>query len=531
MAGNFEVLFARMALTLGVAKRDDLQAALTQHGKAPLPRYLVEKGIMAAGDAAKVSAEVERYLARKKTDPAAVTVTPPPKPAPAKAAPQDEERARQWALFDRATKDPLEKLVGRQLGQATLEKLLETGDVATVFAGRFGDDDRPCQVKVLRPDRVRDKVALERFTREAQTLAKIDHPNIGRVLEAGVAEKLKIMVAGQSAPVRYMVIEASAGKTLQALLAATGPLSPERAVKIGRATALGLAAAHRAKIVHRDLRPSNILVADDGGVRLVGFGLAKDTAVAGRLTATGQITGHPIYMAPEVARRGDVDGRADVYSLGCVLYAALAGRPPFQSQSVVKLVGLHLNGVVTPLAELAPHVATRLRTLVHRLLSKTPEERPDADELVRLLGAKDLLDGGSEPPKPVKPDSEEELRRALAVEESSGIEDAPGQPCAACELPLEKPAGMVHGNELCERCLESVESLDLCAACFGEISDKERAGASVTFAGHLYCAGCTQIVKLPCGACSVDVSLADLLAARARAKDDKLFHMTCPRKK
>jgi hypothetical protein len=435
------------------------------------------------------------------------------------ALPAAGRDGKQWALFNQATKDPLARLVGRRLGRTEITKLVQTGDVVTVFDGRFGDDERGVSVKVLRPDKTKDTVSLQRFTREAQALAKIDHPNIAQVLETGTEEG-----------VRFIAMEVGGGAPLSKLIETGGRLPPDRVVRLGRSVAMGLSAAHKAGVVHRDIRPANILRDDGGTVKLVGFGIAKDVAIPGRLTHTGQITGHPSYAAPELASGEEITGKSDVYSLGIVLYLALAGRLPFESRSVVKLVGLHMNAKPPSLLEAVPNCPPKLAALItQKLLAKDPEKRPDAMEAATLLAAKDLLEGGGTAKADAPPvDMEEELRRALATDELPEAEEELGGPaCAACELPLGSKVTSLHGNQLCEKCLERVESLDLCAACLQEIDSSD--AATAVFGGQIYCKPCTARVRLPCAVCRKDAPLAGLATGQTKAKGDQLVHAGCAR--
>jgi hypothetical protein len=228
-----------------------------------------------------------------------------------------------------------------------------------------------------------------------------------------------------------------------------------------------------------------------------------------------------------------VSGRADVYSLGVVLYLLVAGRLPFESRSVVKLVGLHLNAPPPQLPEdVCPPKLAAL--ICERLLAKEPGRRPDAAEAATLLARKELLEGWQVATTAVKrpEDVEDELRRVLAADETAPEPDSAigGPACAACELPLGGEAVSIHGNTVCARCLERVEGLDLCAACLHEINATERAAKdAAVFAGHIYCRACTQRVRLPCAVCRRDAALAGLATGQTRVRVDQLIHLACVR--
>jgi len=216
---------------------------------------------------------------------------------------------------------------------------------------------------------------LERFHREARLAARINDPHIVRVYDAG-----------QEGPYHYIVYELVEGASLGKLLKTRGALPTAAALKIARHVARALCAIHKEKLVHRDLKPDNILIDQNGTAKLADLGLGKDLAVPS-MTVSDQIMGTPFYMAPEQARSSkNVDHRADQYALGATLYHALTGVEPFSGDSALAIMQKHITDPVEPVRSRRPEVHPEFAALVERLLSKEPSERfPAPDELSETL--------------------------------------------------------------------------------------------------------------------------------------------------
>src|SRR5581483_5069862 len=214
-----------------------------------------------------------------------------------------------------------------RIGRYVNLTLLGQGGMGAVYRGRDPELERPVAVKVML-DSTPDFVA--RFRREAQSIARLTHANIVQVYDFGVD--------GEGNP--YFVMELIDGTPLDKIIRDRGRLAPADAVNLARQAAEGLAAAHRAGIVHRDVKPSNLIVDGRGGVKLVDFGIARVREGGGaQLTNAAALMGTPGYMAPEQAAGGKpVDHRADIYALGLTLYEMLAGHPPFQADDPISLV-------------------------------------------------------------------------------------------------------------------------------------------------------------------------------------------------
>lgn len=296
-----------------------------------------------------------------------------------------------------------------------LQGLLGEGGMSRVFLALDHDLGRHVAVKLLldRGDGGGDgDDGLARLRDEARAAAAVDHPGVVTVYDVG-----------SSAAGLYVVMAYVAGETLAQRIDRDGPMPPAEVVRIGRAVCDALDAAHRAGVVHRDVSPGNVVLRPDGGVVVTDFGIARIGAGAGR-TRTGYVLGTPSYLAPEQGRStGGTDGRADLYSLGCCLFAALTGRPPFTDPDAFAVVLAHLRDTPPRAASLRPDVPPALDDVLARTLAKDPARRPRdaralADELGRSLGA--APDSGPPRTRPVDdPPSVRPMGRS-APERSTG---------------------------------------------------------------------------------------------------------------
>ena len=203
--------------------------------------------------------------------------------------------------------------------------------------------------------------------------------------------------SGVEGDTAYIVMELLPGPSLADLLA-DGPLPVDEVVEVGRQVASALDAAHARGLVHRDIKPGNIAYAADGRVRVLDFGITQLTDSTGSqaLTATHTVMGTAEYLAPEQAMGGRVDGRADLYALGCVLYALLAGRPPFKGATPVATMMMHANDPVPDVRALRPETPDWLADLVHGLLAKSPDDRPaGAATVAAALAARESIGGAA----------------------------------------------------------------------------------------------------------------------------------------
>lgn len=243
---------------------------------------------------------------------------------------------------------------------------LGSGGMARVFAAVDHRLRRPVAIKLIREAFVTDETARARLLHEARAAATFQHPNAVTVFDVG-----------EDAAARpFIVMELIHGETLADHLVRRGPVAAADAAAIGTALLDALAAAHRRGLVHRDVKPANVLLPADGGVKLSDFGIAKglESSAAG-LTATGQIVGTPAYLSPEQAEGQSATARSDLYALGVVLYESLTGAPPFDGPDGVRVAVAHQQSPLPPLAEQAPATPGELTEVVERALAKDPAER------------------------------------------------------------------------------------------------------------------------------------------------------------
>ncbi len=245
-----------------------------------------------------------------------------------------------------------------------------------VFAATQLSVDRIVAVKTLQNDRETERRATERFLREARVVATLNHPNIVRLIEYGTSAELGVV---------YIAMDYVEGVTLRETMAA-GPMQWVAALQLAARVAEGLAEAHRHGIVHRDLKPENIMVTRSTGnsIRpmILDFGVARREEAGERLTETGVAWGTPLYMAPEQALGEEVDGRADLFALGAILYEMISGRCPHVGDSPVAIMRAKLTDVPPPLTDLVPEIDPAASALVARLLLRHREHRPVSAEAV-----------------------------------------------------------------------------------------------------------------------------------------------------
>ncbi|WP_308405069.1 serine/threonine-protein kinase [Streptomyces sp. B93] len=254
---------------------------------------------------------------------------------------------------------------------------LGRGAMGEVWRGTDQVMGRPVAVKLLAAGGVTtDAADAERFCLEAQTAARVSHPNLVRVYDFG---------AHDGRP--YLVMELVDGRSLAEERDRHTVFAPEEAADIAAQMAAGLAAAHRHRVVHRDIKPGNVMLTADRTAKITDFGIARFTDTAARsLTATGKIIGSAAYLAPERAVGRCGRPSSDVYALGCVLYELLTGRPPFVGTSLA-VVQQHVDAAPTPPRALRPALTGPLADYVLRLLAKDPEQRPTAEEAALWLAA------------------------------------------------------------------------------------------------------------------------------------------------
>jgi serine/threonine protein kinase len=250
-----------------------------------------------------------------------------------------------------------------------LETEIARGGMASVWRARDQVLARPVAVKVLHQHLSVDDGFIERFRREALAAARLAHPNIVAIYDTGSE-------TGEDGMKRhYIVMEYCDGGTLADINAGVGAVGPGRAVAIGVSICDALEFAHGQGVVHRDVKPANVLMTSDGTLKVADFGIAKAAFVSSDITTTGAILGTVTYVSPEQARGLEPDARSDLYALGVVLYEMVSGRPPFQEESQIATAMRHLRDVPPPPRSIRAGIPRALESVVMRALEKDPDDR------------------------------------------------------------------------------------------------------------------------------------------------------------
>jgi eukaryotic-like serine/threonine-protein kinase len=242
-------------------------------------------------------------------------------------------------------------------------RLLGAGGMAEVFEGRDRLLARRVAIKVLQAQFARDPSFLIRFKREAQAAASLSHPNIVGVYDTGSEDGT-----------HFIVMEYVDGRTLKDVIRAEGPLYPERAAEICEDVCSALAAAHARGLIHRDIKPGNVMLTPDGKVKVMDFGIARATT-SETITQTAAVVGTAQYISPEQAQGQTVDFRSDLYSVGCCLYEMLTGTVPFTGATPVAIAYRHVREDPTPPRMLNPDVPPPLEAIVLKAMAKLPDNR------------------------------------------------------------------------------------------------------------------------------------------------------------
>jgi len=270
-------------------------------------------------------------------------------------------------------KDPL---IGRTIGKCKVEKLIGEGRTAVVYRARYAALRRPVALKVLLPRMTKYPAVVRVFQQEGRAVAALDHGNV-----------LKIYDVGQDGEYHYLVLELLDGKPLLQIVeeAKGGRLPVDEALDYTRQAAAGLAAAHRKKIVHRDIKPQNLVVEPDGTLKIVDFGLAAEAEGA----FSGGRLGTPHYMSPEQCKGDQAQTASDIYSLGITLYHMLVGHPPYAGRATTEeIIADHLKGERLRPEASRPDIPRAVADLVRRMTRQNPEGRPTARQVLEILATK-----------------------------------------------------------------------------------------------------------------------------------------------
>src|SRR4051812_31798674 len=280
---------------------------------------------------------------------------------------------------------PLDVTVGTIVAGYRVERELGRGASGAVFLARDEHLDRPVALKLLSPELAADERFRERFLRESRIVAHLDHPGVVSVYAAG-EENSRLYLA-----MRY-VDEGDLGEAI----ARDGRLEPSRMLRILRQVAEALDAAHAEGLIHRDVKPGNVLLGAGNRAYLADFGLAKHAATVQSLSRESPFSGTIAYVAPEQIQGGAVDGRCDVYALGCVAFECLAGRPPFAREPDGAVVLAHLQDPPPSISALRPDLPSTLDAVIERALAKRPDDRYATcaqliDDAAAALGGGDVI--------------------------------------------------------------------------------------------------------------------------------------------
>ena len=267
-------------------------------------------------------------------------------------------------------------LDGRRLtDRYVLEEELASGGMGTLWLARDEILGRSVAIKVLHEHLAGDRELLERFRLEAVAAARLSHPSVVRVFDTGTSDG-----------VVFIVMELVEGETVADLLAERGALSPAEACAIARGVLVALSHAHREGVIHRDVKPRNIMVSRGDQVKLADFGIAKAAFAKEDITTTGDLLGTSRYLSPEQVSGEEIDARSDLYAVGVVLYEMLTGRPPFQAETHIATATMRLTNDPPPPRSLRPGIPRRLEAVVMKALARDPAERfQSAEEMSAAL--------------------------------------------------------------------------------------------------------------------------------------------------
>ncbi len=324
-------------------------------------------------------------------------------------------------------------LLGATLGHCVIEELLGQGGMARVYRGRQEHLDRQIAIKVLPPYYAADPAFVERFKLEARAMAQLSHPNIVIIHDTG-EENGRL----------YIIMEYVAGGTLKKKMTSGMPIA--EVTRIISEVASALTYAHSRGIVHRDVKPVNVLLDSNGRAVLSDFGIAKILQTSAVLTQSGAGVGTPEYMSPEQCRgTGNVDARSDIYALGVMLYEMLTGHTPFEADSYTALAHSHIYEAVPPPSKLNPRISPAVQSVVMKALEKSPanrfqkatdmaaalEEAADAQQPLNVPSANGALDGIANVPKSGSP--------RVVCPRCQGLNSTSQRFCSTCGQALPPP--------------------------------------------------------------------------------------------
>ncbi len=399
-----DLLFGKIALNWRLVSRDLLNRALhyqrTQEPGKPLGEILLDKGVLSREQVNEILAYQQRINSIKATGSMPAGFAPgggaanststqgswmsrggPPAgaaPAPAFSANDSARISAHSATAVHTPPPDGDALIGQTIGGCRISAKIGAGGMGAIYLAHHESLRKDVVVKILPPDSAANPRTVERFFREARAAAKLEHPNIVSVQDVGTT----------SEGLNFIIMQYIDGQNLEEKISTEGRQAPPDAVKITLQVAQGLRAAHVAGVIHRDIKAENILVTTSGVVKVTDFGLAKDLNSEMKLTADGAMIGTPLYMAPEIGRVKEIDGRVDIYSLGVTFYYLLTGVQPFRGFSALEILSSKAHDQLKPPEVHFPELADAYRRVLGKMLEKDRDARyPDVDTLIRDLEA------------------------------------------------------------------------------------------------------------------------------------------------
>ena len=268
------------------------------------------------------------------------------------------------------------RLIGRRLTRFTVDSLVTHGGMGLIYRGTDTIRNRPVIIKVLTEEGLYVPEVVKRFERESEIVQEIRHPNIAHVYSAGMIDEV----------IPYYVMEYVEGQSLAELLQERGRIGGRWAIDYLRQATLGLQAAAAFNIIHRDVKPANLMISDSGAIKIVDFGIAKAMSNESMLTSVGQVMGTAMYMSPEQAKGEPVDLRSDVYSLGATFYHVITGQYPYEDDNAVRVMLKHVKEPFRPIASIRPDIPPRLQKIIETMTEKKPEKRfQNYDDLLHAI--------------------------------------------------------------------------------------------------------------------------------------------------
>ncbi len=302
-------------------------------------------------------------------------------------------------------------------GRYELTEKIGEGGMAVVYKGRDRLLNRYVAIKILKPEFARDAKFIESFRRESQAAASLSHPNIVNIYDVG-----------REGNIHYIVMELIEGSILSDLIKEHGALDWKRAVEITKQIARALSFAHANHIIHRDVKPHNIMITQSGTAKITDFGIAKVLSSSNVGENTGTVMGSVHYFSPEQARGGYIDEKSDIYSLGIVLYEMLTGKVPFDGENPVAVALMHINDAMTPPRELNPEIPLSVEAVVMKATDKIQINRyATADEMLKALDDAEFTEmiGNSSVPGGIsETDTETEIDDNAETQENDGDAEA-----------------------------------------------------------------------------------------------------------